>query len=242
MNRLLRPAAAAPAVGLRERLTVALVPRLSYAYIRLVRATMRLEYRGREVLDVTRREHGQFILAFWHSRWVMMPYSYSGGRLTVLTSAHRDALMLGRILSRFGLDVALGSSSRGGAAGLRQLLRAVKEGHDVGWAPDGPRGPRRRLKEGLLVAAKLGDLPIIPVGFSARPARRLRSWDRTLLPLPFGRGLFLYGDPYRVPRDSDDDALEQCRSRLEATLNELTDRADEEVGLGVEPPCPSVAV
>lgn len=217
---------------------LAVVPRLAYAYIRLLRRTMRLEYRNREVLARLRAEPGQYILAFWHSRFVMMPYCYADGRLVVLSSEHRDSQMLRRILRSFGLTIASGSSTRGGARGMREVLRRVKQGYDVGFTPDGPRGPRRRVKPGVVAVARLSGLPIVPVAFSARPARRLRTWDGTLVPRPFARGLFLYGEPIRVSRAADAGERERDRARLEQEIDRLTDLADREVGTPLEPPRP----
>jgi lysophospholipid acyltransferase (LPLAT)-like uncharacterized protein len=220
----------------KESILLAVVPRLAYAYIRGLRASMRLEWRGRDRLDALREEGGQVILAFWHSRLVMMPYVYPGGRITVLSSRHRDSEMLARVLVRLGLDLSKGSSTSGGAAGLRDILRKAREGFDVGFTPDGPRGPRRRVKPGVIAAARLTGLPILPVAFSASPAWRLRTWDRTLVPRPFGRGLYLYGEPMRVPRDAGEEEQQAWAERLGAELDRLTDSADREVGIGPEPP------
>ncbi len=210
------------------------VPYLAYLYIRFLRRSMRIEYRGARVLDLVRRESGNYILAFWHSRFVLMPYAYPDRRIVVLASSHRDSRMLGNILTRFGLVRVEGSSTRGGTAGLRALLRKVREGYDVGITPDGPKGPRRQVKQGVVATARFAGLPVIPVTFSAAGARRLGSWDRTMLPRPFSRGLFLYGEPIRVPRDTDDDGLEEYRLRLESALDGLTDAADRETGIGPE--------
>jgi len=226
---------------LAQKLLLAVAPRVGYAYIRLLRATLRLEYRNREALARARQAAGQYILTFWHSRFVMMPYAYPDRRLVVLHSLHRDARLVVEIMKRFGLAQAWGSSTRGGTTGVRQILRLVRDGYDVGITPDGPRGPRRRVQPGVVAVARLGGKPIVPVAFSARPARRLGSWDRTLLPLPFGRGLYLYGEPQRVPRDADDAEMERCRLRLEAELDRLTDLADAELGVPVEAPRPEVA-
>lgn len=220
---------------LGEWFRMSVVPFVGYLYIRLLRRTMRIEYRGGEVLARARAESGAYILAFWHARFVMMPYVYPDARIVVLISRHRDAQRLGRILRRFGLGTVDGSSTRGGASALRGLLRKVREGHDVGITPDGPKGPRRRAKPGVVSVAKLSGLPVIPVAFSAAPAVRLRSWDRTLLPRPFGRGVFLYGDPIRVPRDLDAAGEERVRAEIESTLDRLTDAADDRVGLPREP-------
>jgi lysophospholipid acyltransferase (LPLAT)-like uncharacterized protein len=226
--------------GRLDRLRAALVPRAAYAYIVMLRATMRFEYRNHDALRRAREEYGQYILAFWHSRFVMMPYVYPDKKIVVLISLHRDAEMLGRILDRFGLEVARGSSTAGGARGVREVVRRVRNGYDVGIAPDGPRGPRRRVQPGVITLARLTGLPVVPTTFSARPARRLRSWDRTLVPVPFGRGLFVCGDPLTVPREADRAEQERLRSDLEREIDRVTDLADTSVGLGVEDVRPPV--
>lgn len=223
-----------------RRWVEALAPRLAYLYIRLLRATMRLEYRDREMLARARRESGQYVIAFWHSRFVLMPYSYPDRRLVILSSRHRDSRMLAAVMQRFGLVQAWGSSSSGAVSGLRQILRCVRDGHDVGITPDGPRGPRRRAQPGVIAIARLSGKPIVPVAFSARPARRLASWDRTLVPWPFGRGLFLYGEPIRIPRDAGEEQQERARRSLEQVLDQLTDEADRRVGIAVEDPRPPI--
>ena len=119
---------------------------------------------------------------------------------------------------------------------MRDVLRKVAAGYDFGIAPDGPRGPRRLAKPGVVAAARIGGLPIVPVAFSAAPAWRLRSWDRTLVPRPFSRGLFVYGRIVRVPRDASESAQEALRLELERELDRVTGLADAETGAGPEPP------
>lgn len=222
-----------------KRLLARVAPPVAYGFIRLTRAVMRVEYRNREVLARARDQSGQYILAFWHSRFLMMPFCYPDRRIVVLLSRHRDARMLAGVLARFRLDVAFGSSTAGGAAGLRQILRRTRDGFDVGVAPDGPRGPRRRAKSGVIAMAKLTGLPVIPVAFSCDRARRLRSWDRTLVPKLFSRGLFVYGEPIRVARDAGREEQDRLRRSIEAELDRLTDLADQETGLGPEEPRPA---
>ena len=216
------------------------VPPLGYAYLRLLRVSMRIRARGEEALRAARQDPGHYILAFWHSRFAMMPFGYPDRKLVVLSSTHRDSQALARILRRFGLESAWGSSTRGGAAGLHALIRRVRQGYDVGVTPDGPKGPRRRVQPGVVAIARLTGLPIVPVTFSAAPARRLRSWDRTLLPRFFSKGLFVYGAPIFVPRGADDAQQERLRLLVEAELDRITDAADLETGIGVEDPRPAV--
>ncbi|HEX5044851.1 MAG TPA: lysophospholipid acyltransferase family protein [Candidatus Polarisedimenticolaceae bacterium] len=218
---------------LAQRALLAVVPPLAHAWLRVLGATMRVSVEGGEAFQAV-RARGRYILAFWHARFLMMPWSYPDGRIVVLVSRHRDAEMLVRTLRGFGLAFARGSTTEGGAAGLRALLRYVEDGHDVGVAPDGPRGPRRRVQPGVVLVARLSGLPIVPVGFSARPSSRLRSWDRTLLPRPFARGVFVYGAPLTVDRRADAAAQEAARVTLEAELDRVTDRADTLAGIPLE--------
>jgi lysophospholipid acyltransferase (LPLAT)-like uncharacterized protein len=215
-------------------------PPVAHAYIRALHATMRIEVRGAEALESARRDPGQYILCFWHSRFVLMPYCYPGPRIVVLSSNHRDAEALVRILRKFGIEQARGSSTEGGTTGMRQILRKVAEGCDVGLTPDGPRGPRRRVQPGVIAVARLAGLPIIPVTFSASPSRRLRTWDRTLLPKFFSKGMFIYGHPIVVPRDASPATQEDLRVALERELDRITDRADDEVALAREDARPGV--
>ena len=93
--------------------------------------------------------------------------------------------------------------------------------------PDGPRGPREELQPGVVVLAALTGAPVVPVGFAARPARRLASWDRFMVPLPFARAAAVFGKPFAVAREAD---RETARADLERALREVTESADRLVG------------
>ncbi|HUC43918.1 MAG TPA: lysophospholipid acyltransferase family protein [Candidatus Sulfotelmatobacter sp.] len=224
-----------------EWLLLNVAPPIAHAGIRLLHATMRIEFRGQEILEACRRDPGRYILCFWHSRFVLMPYCYPGPRIVVLSSTHRDAEALVRILRKFGIEQARGSTTSGALTGMRQILRKVEDGCDVGLTPDGPRGPRRRVQPGVVAVARFTGLPIVPVTFSASPARRLRSWDGTLVPRFFSKGLFLYGTPITVPRAARPAAQEEARLRLEAELDRITDLADDTMGIPREPERPPAA-
>ena len=221
-----------------QRLVLSLAPPLAYGYLRLLRKTMRVVYRNEQVLRDARRDPGRYILAFWHSRLLMMPYAYTSERMTGMASRHQDAEMLVRTLDWFGVKFVRGSSTRGGSSALRDLVKRIDHGSDAGLAPDGPRGPRRRVKSGIIAVARMSGVPIIPLAISASPARRLRSWDRSLVPRLFSRGLFLYGEPMQVPRDADRTEQARLCRVLEERLDGLTDQADRETGIGPEDPRP----
>ena len=145
----------------------------------------------------------------------------------VLASRSRDGELVARWVTRFGLRVVRGSSSHGGAEALRELTAALRAGEDVAVVPDGPRGPREQLQPGVVVLAALSGAPVVPFGFAARPARRLASWDRFMVPLPFARAAAVFGKPFAVAREAD---RETARADLERALREVTESADRLVG------------
>lgn len=149
------------------RLTAAAASLVANGLIRIVRRTMRVRYAGREVIERLRGAGQPFILAFWHGRLFLMRYSYPGKRITILISRHRDGELIARTMELFGLHTTRGSTTQGGAAGLREVVRRMREGFDVGFTPDGPRGPRCIAQPGIIQAARLARAPIVPVGFGA---------------------------------------------------------------------------
>jgi lysophospholipid acyltransferase (LPLAT)-like uncharacterized protein len=204
------------------------------AYLRFVTATTRWTILGTEHLAPLRAAGRPGIAAFWHGRLLANPHLWrrlgSGIRLAVLSSTHRDGRISAATMRRFGLDVIDGSSRRGGAEGLRRMVGWVRGGGWAGITPDGPRGPRMRAQPGILALARLSGAPILPVAFSTTRGRALRSWDRMLLPLPFGRGVFVIGAPIAVPRDADEATLAALRTELEGALTALMHDADRRCG------------
>src|SRR5439155_12475693 len=110
------------------------------------------------------------------------------------------------------------------------MLRSLQAGDCVGITPDGPRGPAMVASSGIVNLARLAGVPIVPIAFATSRRRVLRTWDRFQLALPFGRGVFMWGEPIEVARDLDDAALERARHLIESRMNELTDEADRRVG------------
>jgi lysophospholipid acyltransferase (LPLAT)-like uncharacterized protein len=116
----------------------------------------------------------------------------------------------------------VGSTREGARAGALGLLRRLRQGHFIGITPDGPRGPRRRAAPGVAELAAMAGALVCPVGASTSRARRFRSWDRAMLPLPFGRGVLVLGAPIGVGRDEAAAAL----PAIEAALTAACDTAD----------------
>ena len=118
----------------------------------------------------------------------------------MLISRSEDGAMIADLVRRFGFVTVRGSSSRGGAEGLRALARAIREGHSVVVVPDGPRGPREVLKPGVVALARLTGAPVVPLALAASSEWRARSWDEFRIPKPFSRCVVRFGEPILVPR------------------------------------------
>ena len=172
------------------------------------------------------------IFAIWHNRlalsllihrrYVQRPHDPQPRRLAALVSASRDGGLLARVLELFHVIPIRGSSSRRGAPALREIIAAAQAGHDVALTPDGPRGPCYRLQPGVIAAAQLTGLPIVPASFHLPWKKCLRSWDRFQIPLPFSRCEVVFGAPIRIPPDATEADRERLRVEVEAALRSIT--------------------
>lgn len=213
-----------------ERLLLAVAPRLLSGLLLLLRATVRIEFVGAEDLFRRWKTGEQSIVTFWHERLLMMPIAYAGRGLCTLNSRSRDGEIATRAVARWGIRSVRGSARRGGTGGLLSLVRAYRQGADLALVPDGPKGPPRIVKPGIISLAAMVGAPIYPVSYGASRFRRLRSWDRLVIPAPFARVCFVVGEPLAVPNAPDEAAIEALRVELERRLHESTRRAEEGVG------------
>jgi lysophospholipid acyltransferase (LPLAT)-like uncharacterized protein len=200
-------------------------------YIRVVYRTNRWTIGGGDIPQRLRRDGRGFILAFWHGRLLMIPMAWQRlAPMHMLISAHRDGRIIADAVSHFGVDSIAGSSRRGGTAAMRTMLKRLEAGDCVGITPDGPRGPAMCASTGIVNLARLAGAPVVPIAFATSRRRVLRSWDRFHLALPFGRGVFLWGEPIEIARDLDASGIEQSRRLVESRMNELASDADRRVG------------
>ena len=204
-----------------------LVSVLAAFLIRLIRRTVRLRTHGREVVELFAEQGTRYIHVFWHAHLLMMVYSYVGPRLVFMISRHRDGELIARTVARFGYVAARGSSTRGGLAAWREMLREMKRGSDIGFTPDGPRGPARRVQPGCILAAQRSGTPIVPVAVGATRCWRLKTWDRFVVPKPASRVLMAYGEPLTFEPD---EHLDAATARLERALHDLEQFAEHHAG------------
>jgi lysophospholipid acyltransferase (LPLAT)-like uncharacterized protein len=169
------------------------------------------------------------IFCVWHNRVGMTFKSYNAAYhkqwpadgLAALVSASRDGAFLASIFEHFRIQPIRGSSSRRGPQALLEATTWLEKNYNVAITPDGPRGPRYKVQEGVISLAQLSGKPIVPIAFEAHPKLTMRSWDKFQIPLPFARCDFSYGEPIFVPREADDAERERIRAQLEKTMLEI---------------------
>lgn len=202
-------------------------------YLALVYRTTRFELQGYDAAAASVRENGAVILAFWHEHLPLMPWVVLECRRRgllrrghVLVSHHRDGMFIGRAVARFHVELAYGSSTRGGAAGVVALARLLEARESVGITPDGPRGPRRQAAAGVAELAASTGKAVIPIAGRCRHAIGTKGWDRMEIPLPFGRAHVVAGPPILVPPGGGEAAL----PAIAAALDAAADAADAAAG------------
>lgn len=211
-------------------------------YVRLVRRTGRWTITGDAEVVQYLKSDKPFIVSFWHGRLLMIPYAHDKGHRSIdmLISNHSDGRLIAKTIGHLGIGTIVGSTSRGGAKAARALTRRLRsEKGIVGITPDGPRGPRMRASNGVVALARLAQVPVFAVAFSANRAKRFESWDRFLLPYPFSRGVFAWSTALHVPKDADAAELERKRIEIESALTAVQDQCDELMGRSKVQPEPA---
>ena len=211
---------------LKQRTLLAIVPAICALLIRLLALSLRFEIVCEDGAHAAAPDE-QGIWCFWH-RCLLTSACYfrQRPRTALLISRSFDGELIARTIDRLGFQTVRGSSSRGGAHGLRSLVQAVQAGASAVFPADGPRGPRYVLKPGAL---KLAELTNRPVGFFYMLPQRhwcLRSWDGLLIPRPFTRTVLVWGPPMAVPPQPDPAEFERLRSVAESTLEQLRAAAE----------------
>ncbi len=165
---------------------------------------------------------GQCILALWHAHQCGL-YSFDKREQTyVMISRSKDGDIIAGATERVGIKTVRGSKSKGGAKASLELINKLKEGNCGAITVDGPRGPKRIVKKGIVEIAKITGVPIVTMSYYCKSKGFLKfnSWDEFRFPL-FGAPLVTYySDPIYVPQDANDETIESIRKQIEDKLNE----------------------
>ena len=209
----------------RKRLEAAAISVVGYRLMASLGATLRWRTDGFERFSEIAAAGHQPIMSFWHGRILPATVYFRGRGIVVITSENFDGEWIAGIIERFGFGTARGSSSRGGLKALLQLKRTLAAGKPAGFTVDGPRGPARVSQPGAVWLAKATGHPVLPFHLEADRYWTLGSWDRTQIPKPFATVGIAIGEPFYVPADADEAAMEHYRSLLDERLKALEPRA-----------------
>lgn len=173
---------------------LAVLPFIGSLLIRLIYLTARKRFYLPETVP-----EEPFVTAFWHGDLLLQPYVYKQMRKTpkikVMISEHFDGLLIAKTMTYFSFDTIHGSTTRSGAKVLIQAMKSLKEGFDIGITPDGPKGPRHEVQNGIVVMAQKTGAKVIVLSCVPKSYWQLGSWDRFTIPKPFSRIDFFASEP-----------------------------------------------
>ena len=210
-----------------RRIAIRAAGLLFYFLIRIIGSTARVSVEGKHHLDEIRASGRQPIYAVWHDRIFLGTYLLRDSHAVYLTSQSFDGEYIARFLQRFGYGVIRGSSTRGGGRGLVEMVRGMRRGLEMGFTVDGPKGPRYKVKPGVLMLAKKTGNPILPFTVSAKHYWTVNNWDRLQIPRPFARAKLIFGNPIEVDADADDTVLAAKLEELQSGLERLTEQGND---------------
>lgn len=210
----------------KDKILLAIVPFLGSLLLRLFSLTIRKKTLYGERFEKSRNQGQPVIGAFWHQRLLMMPFFPRPGKTGMLISQHRDGEIIARLIKYLGIDSVRGSTTRGGLSALRGMVRFYREGGNLAITPDGPQGPKHVVQLGVIELARLTGSPIFPMTYGASREKALSSWDHFIVPIPFCRIVYIWGEPVWVPRESKPEEMEEKRLLLQERLRQITEEAD----------------
>jgi lysophospholipid acyltransferase (LPLAT)-like uncharacterized protein len=210
----------------QDKILLLIVPRFYSLVLRLLSLTIRKKVLFPEGPQKFWGQGQYIIVPFWHQRLLMMPFLPHQGRVGMMVSQHRDGEFIARAVKLFGIDSLRGSTTRGSLAALRGMVRFYRTGANLAITPDGPQGPKHVVQIGVVELARQTGAPILPVTYGASRKKVFNSWDHFILPLPFCRVVYIWGEPLFVPSDTDKKGLEEKRLLLQDRLRQITEEAD----------------
>jgi lysophospholipid acyltransferase (LPLAT)-like uncharacterized protein len=229
-------------VKIRSRLLTKAIILVGVALTRVLFKTCRLyavpERPGTNPYETT--GENRYLYCVWHDQIVMTVFSGRPKNMAGLVSGHQDGGYLADAMKLLGIVAVRGSSKRGGSRAMGELLQRVHNYH-VAITPDGPRGPRRKLKTGIVFLASHSGRAIIPSAYACRRGWRIRgNWTDMLMPWPFTTVHARGGPPFVVPPNLDRDQLEQYVERLEKEMQRLQTLVDDAASTGLPNPATSL--
>lgn len=224
---------------LRSAFVTSLLGWVIWAYMALCNRTMRWSVHGDEDALKLWLAHSNIIVACWHSTILLMPAGWNRiirkwpqqkTRSAMMISLSKDGEPVAKAINHMGLEAVRGSSAnkgktkdKGGRRALAEALRILKTGGGICVTPDGPRGPAEIAQAGPVIMAQRTGAPLLPYIVISSPAKRLNTWDRFRIPLPFTKGAIVFGEAV-IPKTEED--RDQLQAALQTRLDEALKTAE----------------
>ena len=200
---------------------------IAFIYIVFVKITSNIKYENIDSPKKYWQNKKPFILAFWHGQLMTFSYTWKiNKKLNILASSHSDGRFGASIARYFKLN-NIPISSDGNNLSLRPIFKILNSNNYIAITPDGPRGPKEKVSEGIIKIAKISKVPIIPVGFESSKNFCLKSWDSFLITLPFSKCRIVWGDSITIPENLEDQEIVTYKKIIEEKINECVKKAKE---------------
>ena len=165
----------------------------------------------------------QYIFCCWHNRLFLGPHLLPRNRIiNALQSSHSDGMITSIAFKYIGMNVILGSSMKGGMQAFRKMIKCIQNGESIAITPDGPKGPKETVKEGVIKLAQITGIPIVPLVWSTKKFKLIDSWDNFVIPFPFSKGIYTFGKPIYVDKKISENNFEILRLEVESEIKRLT--------------------
>ena len=202
---------------------------ITFLYIKLVSTTSVIVEKNTHNPEYYWNNNKPFILAFWHSQLMMISFCWkSNSKINILASGHSDG-RFGAIVGNYFKLNNIQTSSTEKSISLKPIFKLLKNSNYIGITPDGPRGPNKKVSEGIIKISKKTQVPIIPVGFASSKFNQLKSWDSFLITKPFSKCAFVWGESISIPRNCTENEIEELKKKLEIKINNCVNLAKEEI-------------
>ncbi len=197
----------------KRSIALALLPPIAYFFIRVLFFSCKKRYHTPK-----RVPKPPFLVLFWHGEILMNPFMYKklmkDVKMSLMISDHFDGEMIAKSVSYFGFDTIRGSSTRGGVKALKESFRKIEDGCSIAITPDGPRGPRYSISDGVVAISQKRNLEIVAFNYKASSFWQLKSWDRFIIPKPFSTLDFYASEPFLLDGLDMQKAKEKIKERL----------------------------
>ena len=210
--------------SLLDKLILCVAPLCAATIIRILHWCLKPHVVNEDSILSIWDQNRKIVFAFWHDQLLMMTPLYKGDKAKVLISPSKDGELIARTISYFSVGTVRGSSNRGGREALWEMITLPENEVDLGITPDGPKGPRHKVKFGAAKLAQSTGRPIVPVAFACSHGHRFKSWDRFLVPYPWGKAVYLYGTPLSA---QENESLQDFQCRVQEAMDDTTRQAKE---------------